>query len=449
MIPVPASPPPPGSIGSTSPTRDRQGLWHPTIAHFRATFVAVALMVFGVLARRADLLVIAAPFAVVAAWSVLRRPTAVPVLRHRLGDQSIREGDATAWHGAVSGCAEIDSVVAVLPTATWIDTNPEAGVVGAAATGDGADLAIQVRATRWGRHRVGRVGVSATSVWGSFRWSVNTRYYPLTALPLPAVFDSSAPVRRSRGLVGLNRSAYAGEGSEFAGIRPFQLGDRMRRIHWARSLREKQLHVTSTWADQDSHVMLELDATDDLGESEGIDGRASSMDLGVRAAGAIAQHFLHHGDRVSLRVFGSSPATPVPPASGQRHLRRILDTLSAIRPGSDPRALIGRNRAATSPDALVIMLSPLISPPALERALSIARRGVTVVVVDTLPDAVLQDDDPLTALAWRIRLLERRREIRIVGEAGVPVVKWRGPGSLDQFLRESVRRASAPRLARR
>ena len=72
-------------------------------------------------------------------------------------------------------------------------------------------------------------------------------------------------------------------------------------------------------------------------------------------------------------------------------------------------------------------------------------------MVDTLPRDLIEEDpdDPLHALAWRIRLLERRREIRRVQEVGVPVVQWGGPGSLDAVLRDLRRRASAPRIVRR
>ena len=92
------------------------------------------------------------------------------------------------------------------------------------------------------------------------------------------------------------------------------------------------------------------------------------------------------------------------------------------------------------------MLSPLVSTTALERAVALARRGVMVLVVDTLAEDVVESEDEITAIAWRIRLLERSREIRIVQEVGVPVVRWQGPGSLDLFLRDVARRASAPRM---
>jgi excisionase family DNA binding protein len=46
-------------------------------------------------------------------------------------------------------------------------------------------------------------------------------------------------------------------------------------------------------------------------------------------------------------------------------------------------------------------------------------------------------------------LLERREELAAIRDVGVPVVSWRGSGSLDPFLREIARRAVAPKLARR
>ncbi len=117
---------------------------------------------------------------------------------------------------------------------------------------------------------------------------------------------STPPARPSDGLVGLHRSARNGEGNEFSGIRPFQVGDRMRRINWARSARSGELQVNATRADLDTHIALVIDASDDFGVSEGIDGLASSLDASVRAAGAIAEHYTPRGERVSLRAFGTA-----------------------------------------------------------------------------------------------------------------------------------------------
>jgi len=429
--------------------------WAPTIAHVRAATVGLAVLAIGALARRPDFVVIATPLLVIAAWSVLTRPNGTPTVEQRLDHRVLREGQATTWRVVVTDLpAGADTVAVALDVPQYLDLRPRSGAVAAAAVDSPGHpatepLEVSVRSTRWGTRTLGPATVVMSSAWAAFRWAPR-RGAPasVATLPLPATFDAQAAPVHADGLVGLDRSARVGDGSEFAGIRAFQHGDRLRRIHWPRSLRTGELHVTTTWSDQDRHVVLLVDAFSDVGTSEGIDGRASSLDTTVRAAGAIAEHHLHRGDRVALQIIGSRGVSRVPPATGSAQLRRILDRLTAIEAGTvaidDPGGHLSMPAGV-----LVVMLSPLVSPKALERASAMARRGLSVAVVDTLPPDIVDDDDPAAGLAWRIRLLERRREVRRVQEIGVPVVQWRGPGSLDDVLRDIHRRARAPRLARR
>ena len=92
----------------------------------------------------------------------------------------------------------------------------------------------------------------------------------------------------------------------------------------------------------------------------------------------------------------------------------------------------------------------MLSDEAIGATLTLAQRGLSVIVVDTLPgDLDLGDDDPRLLLAWRLRDLERDALLRKMQKAGVPVVPWRGPGTLDKVLRRLGRRASMAKLARR
>jgi uncharacterized protein (DUF58 family) len=433
------------------PSAGADAPWRPTVAHFRAVAGAIVLIAVALLWRRPDALIIATPLAVVATWSMLTRPTTSPALDDRLGNSTIREGDATTWYGDVMG-SDVDVAVAVLDDSPWIDAKPSSGVATVLAANGTADLRIGVRSTRWGVRPLERVHVVAATPWAAFRWAVVTTPLPLTTLPLPAVFDARADARPSDGLIGLHRSARGGEGNEFAGIRPFHVGDRMRRINWPRSIRAGELHVNSTWADLDTHIALVVDATADFGASEGVDGLASSLDGAVRAAGAIAEHYALRGERVSVRAFGTVVSRAVRPASGRAQLRRILDTLALVTPADTSRTgyrtPAGQARG-TSGGRMTVMLSPLIAPEALDLAMSLGRQGMPVIIVDTLPDHVTDDDDPFTALAWRIRLLERRRELRLVLAAGIPVVVWRGPGSLDHVIRDVSARSAGPRMTPR
>ncbi|CAB4544906.1 MAG: DUF58 domain-containing protein [Actinobacteria bacterium] len=431
--------------------------WWPTTAHVRAGGTGLVLAVIGALARRPDAVVLATPLLAIAVWGALTRPRGEPTVTQEPDHHTLREGEATTWRVEVdSADPHVDAVAAVLWPSSFAELDPESGeVVDRPVEADAAggarrtSLSIAVRSTRWGRRPLGPAAVVATSPWAAFRWmEFDAAQRWITTLPVPAAFDAVAPVAHTAGLVGLDRSVRTGDGSEFAGIRQFQPGDRLRRIHWPRSLRTGTLHVSSTWADHDHHVLLVVDAFNDVGTSEGVDGRASSLDATVRAAGALAEHHLRRGDRVSLHTLGARGLVRVPPGSGTGHLRRVLDELARVEPGSrldDRRMPFG-----VGGGALVVVLSPLVSQVPLQRAVTLAATSARVVVVDTLPaDLPVPGLDAAGALAWRIRLLERSRELRAVRAAGVPVVAWRGPGSLDQVLRDLSRRRGAPRTVRR
>jgi hypothetical protein len=129
----------------------------------------------------------------------------------------------------------------------------------------------------------------------------------------------------------------------------------------------------------------------------------------------------------------------------------------------EERALRAQLRRSIPPGAFVVLLSALVSAEPLAHAVRLARSGHAVVVVDTLPpelagpeatdDALCSvtgvDDPRLARLVWRVRLLDREREAHQCTVAGVPVIAWRGPGSLDTVLRQAARRSRAPRVASR
>ena len=109
-------------------------------------------------------------------------------------------------------------------------------------------------------------------------------------------------------LLGLHGSRHRGDGSEFDDIREYRPGDRPRRIHWRTSARTGRLHVRTTYADNDTEVVLLVDAFGNLPGSP--DG---SLTRTVRAAASIAAWCTRNGDRVGLRyycgnsLFGSRP----------------------------------------------------------------------------------------------------------------------------------------------
>lgn len=431
-----------------------RGSWAVTFAHQRAFVVSGLGGIAAIVWQRPGLLVLVAPLLVVVVWSALTRPQHAPGVSAQLTRPVVTEGDEGFAVAHVDATGHCELVALSVARSEWVTPQPAHGTTVHLVSGTDRErgssrVTTGVEARRWGAHRAGPVAVGGLSPWGAFRWGpVLVGDLALRALPRTTGFDLDAPAPHPRGLVGHHRAARPGEGSEFRSVRPFQWGDRLKRIHWARSLRTGDLHVTASYADEDTHVAVMVDAHYDLGSSGGVDGPASSLDHTVRAAATVAEHFLHQGDRVSLQVWSGRTPERVPVGTGRRHHRRILETLSLVVPGPQEREDHVRTRAGLGPGTLVVVVSALISPTALTRAATLSRSGTSVVVIDAFVEDAGPpvEEDEIGGLAWRIRMLERDREVRRIQHEGVPVVPWRGPGSLDEVLRRMARRGPRGRV---
>lgn len=423
--------------------------WQATAAGFRAGILGASGVLAAVAFHRPDLLVLTTPLVLVASWSRLARPSSPLVVEVQVPDAQAREGDVDDWTVRADLTTGLNTLSVSLVAGAFVEVDPPSRTV-TVAGGSVVQASFAVRTTRWGTRHVGPCTLGAMSLWGAYRAGpVTGPATTIAALPQPAAFDAKAPMPAPRGMVGLDRSRRSGTGSEFAGIRPFQSGDRLRRIHWPSSLRTGSLNVTQTYADQESHIVVIVDATSDIGDREGIDGRPTSLDLTVRAAAALAEHHLARGDRVTVRAFGATAFPTLLPRTGSAHLRRVLAALGSIEVASERRVDAGAVTRGLPAGALVILLSPLLSDVSFEVMGRLATAGSAPVVVDTLPADLGLGGTEALDLAWRIRRLGRSLDVAALAERGVPVIPWRGPGSLDVVLRALAVRARAPRLALR
>lgn len=422
--------------------------WDVTHAHTRTVLVLVAGALLALIFQRPDVVVLISPILVVLLWSTAQRPRQEPEVRVSLDRPAVTEGQATSLQVRTGLVEHADLVAVSVRPHRWLRAGVGRGaVVTVVADADREAGACLIRTPvepiRWGRHHIGPTTVGAVNVWASYRWGPHPQpQVSVRAYPAPAAIEMSAAPPHPVGLVGAHSGRRQGDGNEFAAIRPFQWGDRLKRIHWGRSLRTGELHVSARHADMDTHVSVIVDAHYNLGRSEGVHGQASTLDSSVRAATAISRHFLRQGDRVSLEVWSGAGALQVAPGSGVRHHRRVVHSLSMARAAtaSSDRA---QARYSHRSGATVVMLSPMVSGTALRQAAQLAGAGRTVVILDMLGDHDHRPDidgDAMAEVAWRIRMLERRTEIRRIHQYGVVVLPWTGSGTLDTALRLLARR---------
>ncbi|MFC4020533.1 DUF58 domain-containing protein [Micromonospora sp. GCM10011542] len=458
--------------------------WAPTWALGRAVLLVGLLVVAGVLLGRVDLIVLATPFALGTAYALRRRPTALPQVWVTPDDAPLVEGGDVRAAVTVGNpdTVDYDLVVVRARVSPWLRIERAGFARDASTTGAGSapgdepaaagtgrsiadrpfvtsvptaaavDLELAGKALRWGRHRVGPAGARVATAGGLLvSRAVITEPVRVRVYPRTEPFEAVEAMPRAAGLVGAHHSRRPGEGGELAGVRIFGPGDRLRRIDWRVSLRARQLHVAATLSDRDAEVVLLLDLLAEAGRSGGVGGAASVLDTTVRASAAIAEHYLHRGDRVSMLEYGPG-ARRLRPATGRRQYLTVLEWLLDVRAESSPHEPYDQvfGPQVLSSDALVVVLTPLLDERSAQMLARLARAGRFVVAVDTLPaDLPPPKERGWAEVAYRLWRLDRETMIGQLREHGVPVVRWAGAGSLDQVLRDVARLATAPRVGGR
>ncbi len=399
-----------------------------------ASLAALGLVAAVVLGRPA-LAALAAPFALVGAVGALRTQEPDLELTIALDRDRALEGEtvtAVVTLLSESGVDRLDLLV-LLPSRLEVPrrANPVAVRL---RRGVPRMIELELRCTRWGAFAVGgavvrmrdRLGLYTSE--GRVGSAVRLRVYPR-----PEQLESLLPPLETQVFVGNQVSRAKGEGIEFADVREFLPGDRIRRINWRATARRGELLVNEEHPERNTDVILFLDT---FAEAER-EGRGT-LDLAVRAAASLAGVYLRRKDRVGLVSFGGSLAW-LTPASGTVQLYRIADSLlqadivmTYAAKGVDvlpPRTL--------PPKALVLALTPLLDARSAAMLLDLRARGFDLVVVEVSPlPFVAPSRDALQQLAFRLWELSRDSLRARYADLGIPVVEWREGEPLATALEE-------------
>jgi uncharacterized protein (DUF58 family) len=417
----------------------------PKIASY-AALAALGLLA-GLAVRRPELVVVAAPFALACVVGLLlaRRPVidvAVSLGRDRAleGEELEVELELVARTGA-----ERLEVLLDLPHDLAV-TEGENPLTIRLRGGERRILPLTLRCGRWGTYGVGRVYLRGRDAFDLLRYEAV--YDVRTALK---VYPTEETVRtllkplETQVYSGNHVARQKGDGIEFADLRPFVPGDRVRHVNWRATARRGELWVNEHHAERNADVVLFLDSFAEVRR----DGR-STLDLALRAAATLAARYLRQKDRVGFVSFGGM-LNWLLPATGTHQLYRIVDAMldTQVILNYAWRDLDVLPRRTLPPQALVIALSPLLDERSTNALLDLRARGFDLVVVEISPiPFVRRRRGDVADVAHRLWLLRRDAIRGRYERAGIPVAIWNDGAPLAAALEEVGAYRRRARVAR-
>lgn len=375
---------------------------------------------------RPQLMILAAPVLVLAAAT--GRPPARVRANIELATTRCFEGDEVLLTVTVQAPVGLDQVTAELrlPASVTADPPGPQTAVGRST----AVLSWRLSPQRWGRWTIGPVRLDLVA-------GGRTRHSPLAVdaaelivFPRPvrtqvAVLPTTLPRR-----LGDHPTRAPGAGVEFAGIRPYVFGDRLRRVNWPVSTRRGQWYVNELADERSVDLVVLIDTLADVGEPP-----HSSLDRSVRGAVGLAQGYLDRQDRVGLVAVGGRMRW-LRPDVGQRQTYRIIEAVLEVRHDSsylDPD-LDRVPRTALPPGAIAVVFSPLLDLRVVEMVRDLRQRGFPLVVVDVLASEPSPERAELGGLALRAWRLDRAVMRQSLVALGVVVVDFDGSVPLEAVL---------------
>ncbi len=413
----------------------------------RPTFLAIliyALVLVGLGTMRGGMFLLAIPLLVyvgVALWHAPRPPQLA--INRTAPSGTTAEGELVpitlTLHNEGETLAELH-VAETMPTGLAIHSG-HTQLLTHLAGGETAELTYTVVVQR-GTFDVTGTAVTLRDPFGLFTWAgvppvttqltVIPRYQQLRSLRLRPP--------RTMGFSGPLAARQSGSGTNFWGVREYQLGDPLRRVNWRTSARyHEQLFTTEYEQERIADISLIVDARREhmlAGNGE------SLLDHEVRATAALADSLLRDGHRVGLFLYGYG-IDGVLPGYGKGQRERILRKLAEARPGGQVFRTLHYLPVRLFPaGAQLIFVSPLADGDEA-MLFRLRARGYGVLVVS--PNAVEfeahlldQRQQPAHSLALRLARLERQQFLRQLRQAGITTIDWLVNESLDEALQVAL-----------
>lgn len=387
--------------------------------------------------RRPELAIAAAPFALVLAIGTRSaRDPGVEVEFALATDRTLEWADVEAVM-TVRAEAPVDRLELLLDLPRDVEVvDDDAALALRLRAGDERVIPITLRCRRWGVYDIGAVEVRARDPFRLVVWERQlSAAHRLKPYPQPeSVSRILAPIE-TQAFTGSEVARVKGDGIEYADIRDFVPGDRVRSINWRASARRQGLVINERHPERNTDVVLFVDSFADVrGESR------STLDDAVRAAATLATRYLERRDRVGLVSFGGILRWLQPGMGlGQRY--RLIETMleTGVEPTYTWRDVNVIPARILPPKALVVALTPLVDPRFVAALEDLRARGFDLVVVEVDAVSIVQPGRrEVEALAHRLWLLEHEVLRSRLERLGIGIARWGDDVPLEAAL-EGVR----------
>ena len=390
----------------------------------------------GLASGRVDAVALGAGFAVVVIAGLVLADQPAVTASVEVAPTRVGEGQLVTLRLAVTSPRPLDRLelaVVVPPGLEVVDGDRVAAVSLSPALA--LDHELVLRPARWGAYRTGAVALRAVDRTGLYRYeALLDRSELVRVQPRPESVGGLARPAHTRVHTGNQLARAKAHGSEFADVRPFLAGDRVRDVNWRLTARRAELWVNERHPERNTDVIVFLDAF-----------TAAALDRVVRVAAVLVEGYLAERDRVGLVRFGGSLRW-IEPGSGRRQHYRLMDALldTAVIESDADRRLSTVPGRYLPPRALVVVVSALDDERTVLAIGMLASRGTDLVVFEVDPE-VPDDVDPLAVRLWRQRRAAVRSRLRRRGVAVVELGEGRPLAAAMQeviaFRRRAGRRA--------
>jgi uncharacterized protein (DUF58 family) len=309
--------------------------------------------------------------------------------------------------------------------------------------GEQVDFDYTINAKR-GIHKFQNVQVTAGGPFWLFRSRLALPVYnqlmvvpeikPLQRIPIHP--------QQTRPYPGPIRSRKGGSGTDFFGIREYQVGDPIRWVNWQAAARNSEELYTNLFERENiADVGIIVDARQQT-DVRGANGKEPLFEYSISIAASLADAFLNDGNRVSLLVYGFG-MDRVFPGYGKAQRERILRCLAQARTGHNyPLETLNYLPARLFPArSQLVMVSPL-SRHDTPQLIRLQAAGYDLLIVSPDPvdfQARAMADEPNIAEAVRIANVERGLLMRKLFRAGIHVVDWKVDQPVDRALQIAIR----------